>query len=146
MPSKGGPGPGEPVGQQILEYGIEPHARRFPRFEQVVVESDLVDGSDGRVRIGVGGKQHAPGLRVDLDRFQEELRAGHVRHTLVHEKQRDLRPPLLELAGSLEGLGAGRRLDHAVIGPEMVPEVARDGVQDLRIVVDCQQNGLAHAG
>ena len=76
----------------------------------------------------------------------EELRAGHVRHALVHEEERDLRAALLQLADGVERLRAGRRLHDAVVGAEVVPEIALDGVQDFGVVVDREEDGFAHQG
>ena len=110
-----------------------------------MVEADLVDRGDRGVGVGVGGEQHAPRVGVELDRLEQELGAAHVRHALVHEEERDLGAALEELVDGLERLGAGGRLDDPVVGSEVMPEVALDGVQHFGIVIDGQQDGLGHA-
>jgi hypothetical protein len=79
-----------------------------------------------------------------LPGLEEELRPAHLRHALVHQKQRDLGAALEELLDGVERLGAGRRLDHPAVGAEVVPEIALDRIQHLGVVVDCQQDRLGH--
>ena len=62
-----------------------------------MIEPDLIDRGDRRLGVGVRREQHASRVRIELDRLDEKLRAGHVRHALVDEKERDLRAALLEL-------------------------------------------------
>jgi hypothetical protein len=76
--------------------------------------------------------------------LEEELGAAHLRHALVHQEERDLVAPLEELVQGLEGLGAGGRLDDAVVRTEVMPEVPLDGFEDLAIVIDGEQDGLLH--
>ena len=64
MPSNGGRKAGLPVVEQIVEHGIELLLGRIPGLQQVVVDARLVDRADGRVRVGVGGQEHALGIGV----------------------------------------------------------------------------------
>ena len=65
-------------------------------------------------------------------------------HPLVHQEERDLGAALEELVDGLESLGAGGRLDDAVVRTEVMPEVALDGFQDLSVVIDGEEDGLLH--
>jgi hypothetical protein len=99
---------------------------------------------DGGVGVRVGREQHPPGVGVQLDRLEEKPGAGHLRHALVHQEERDLVAALEELLESLESLGAGGGLDDAVVRTEVMPKVALDGLEDLAIVIDGEQDGLLH--
>ena len=133
-----------PIRQQIVEHRIQPFRRRLPRLEQIVIEPDLVDRGDGRLGVGVRGEQHLPRVGIQLDRLDEELRPGHLRHALVDEEERDRRAALLELAGRLERLAAGPDLDHPVVGAKMLAQVAFDRIQNLGVVVDGEDDRFRH--
>lgn len=81
-----------------------------PGLEQVVVEADVVDRTDGGVGVGVGGEQQLlGGRRLRLGPL-EQLDAGHRRHALVGDDQGD-------------GLIAQRQLvqDRQGLAPEVAP-------------------------
>ena len=109
-----------------------------------MIETDLVDGPDRGLGVGVGREEDFPRVRVDLDRFGEELRAGHVRHAFVDQEERELGAAMFELGNGFERLCAGGRLHDAVVGAEVLAEVALDGVEDFGVVVDCQEDRLGH--
>ena len=52
-----------PVVEQVVEHRVELLLGRVPRLHQVVVEPHDVDRVDRRLRVGVGGQQHALGGR-----------------------------------------------------------------------------------
>ena len=91
-----------PVSQQVAEDRIQPFLRRIPRLHQVVIEPDVVDRPDGSLGVGVGREQNALGGREKRDGLAEELDAGHLRHALVHEEQRNGIIAELQLAQRIE--------------------------------------------
>jgi hypothetical protein len=109
-----------------------------------VIEPDLIDRGDRRLRVGIRREEHLPRLGIELDRFLEKLRSRHLGHALVDEKERDGVAPLLELMRSLQRMPSGADLDDAVVGTEVLAKITIDGVQDLRIVVYGEDNGLRH--
>ena len=127
---------GLPGRQQILEHREEAFLGRIPRLQQVVVERDLVDRGDRRRRVRVGGQQHALGVRHDRAGLHQEVRAGHHRHPLVGEQQRDLVAARAHLREQLERLGAGGRPQDPVALAEAPPQVAGDRGEHDGLVVD----------
>ncbi len=81
---------------------------------------------------------------MDVRDLLEELDAGHPGHALVGQEQGDRRAPQLEASGGVEGGLAAVRGHDAVVRPEPAPQVALDGTQDLRIVVDREDDRLVH--
>jgi len=65
-----------------------------------------------------------------------------VRHSFVDEEEGDVCATLTELADGVEGLFAGRRFDDPVLSAEVVAEVALDRVENLRVVVDGEDDGF----
>ncbi len=110
-----------------------------------MIEPDPVDGEDRRLGVGVRREQDLPRVRVQLLRLGEKLRPRHLRHPLVDEEERDRRAALLELEGRIDRLAAGAHLDHPVVRAKMRAQVAVDGVEDLGVVVDGEDDGLGHA-
>ena len=66
----------------------------------------------------------------------EVLRAGHPRHPLVGDQQRDLVAAAAQLGQQLERLGARARAQDPVALAEAAPQVARDGGEHRGLVVD----------
>ena len=131
-----------PVAQQVVEDGVEPLLRRMPRFEQVVVQPDVVDGPDGHIRVGVGREQDELGLWGEYQRLCEELHAGHARHPLIGRDQRDLPVPQRELLQHRQRFGARHGADDLELGAVLTPQIASDRLRDRRIVVDRQDRRL----
>ena len=123
---------GGPVGEQVVEYRVELLLGRVPGLEEVLVEADLVDRSNGDVGVGVGGQQDALRLGLERERLGEELGAGHRRHALVDEEQRHRIVALGQLAHDLERVGPGAGADDAVVVRVARAQVALDGPQDGR--------------
>ncbi len=115
---------------------------RFPRFHQVVVKPDGVNALDGGLSIGVGGEQYFAGLRIQLDGLGEELGAGHLRHALVDEKQRQGVVAALQFLDGLQGLTPRAGLDDPVLAAEVLPQIALHGTEHLRVVVDREDDGF----
>src|SRR5688500_2970722 len=111
-----------------------------------MVEPDLVDRRDGGVGVGVCREQHAAGVGIELHRLEQELRAGHLRHALVDQEERDGHAAALQLFDGLERDCTRGCLYDPVIGPEMMPEVTLNGVEDFRVVIDRKQNWFTHYG
>ncbi len=51
--------------EQVVQHRVELFFGRIPRLVQVVVDLGGVDGADGGFGVGVGGQQHALGVRID---------------------------------------------------------------------------------
>jgi hypothetical protein len=113
---------------------------RLPRLEQVVIEPHGVDAGNGRLRIGIGGKQNAAGVGIQLQRFDEKLCARHARHPLVDEEQRHGRAALFQLPRGLERLIPRACFQNTVCGCEVMAQVPFNGIQDLRLIVDRQND------
>ncbi len=126
-----------PVAQQIVKNGIEVLFRRVPGLQQVVVELDLVNGPDGRVGIGVGREQDALRLGVRAHGPRQELDAVHLRHAVIHQKQRHRLMTLVEPFEQIEGGLTRAGGEHAVVFSVVFAQVALDAFQHLRIVIDC---------
>ena len=84
---------GQPQLDERVDDRVELLLGRIPRLEQVVVEVDDVDGLDGRVGVGVGGEQGAPGVGEEVHRLLQELEAAHLGHPVVGEQHRHARRP-----------------------------------------------------
>jgi hypothetical protein len=110
-----------------------------------VIEPNPIDGEDRRLGVGVRREQDLPRIGVQLLRLGEKLRPRHLRHPLVDEEERDGRAALFELEGGIDRLAAGPDLDHPVVGSEMRAEIAVDGVEDLGVVVDGEDDRFRHA-
>jgi len=134
-----------PVREQVLEDREQPLLGRVPGLEEVVVEADRVDRGDRHLGVGVGGQQHALGVRVDLGDRREELDARHARHPLVGQEQGDRGAAQLEPTSRVEGGSAAVGSDHAIRRAEPTPQVALDRAEHLRIVVDREDDRLVHA-
>jgi hypothetical protein len=138
---EGRPAAGTPLGQQLVEDGVQPLLRRVPRLEQVPVEVDVVDRPDRGVGVGVGGEQHPLRARRDVHGQLEELHAGHAGHPVVGEQQGGVLPAQGELAQRLEGVRPGLGPHDPVVGAVAPPQVAGDRPAHRGVVVDGQQDG-----
>jgi len=118
--------------------------RGVPRLHQIVVEADFVNAGDRRLGVGVGRQQNLAGLGKDLLGLGQKLDAGHLRHALVDQKQGDRGVALLKLLQDFEGFRAIAGTDDAVVAAKVSAQIAADGVQDLRLIVQRQDNGLYH--
>ncbi len=58
---------GQPVLDQFIEHRVELLLRRAPRLEQIVVEANRIDGTNGGVDIGIRSQEDALGSRVQLN-------------------------------------------------------------------------------
>ena len=94
---EGRAGARRPPLEQIVEHRVEALLRRIPGLHQVVMEPAVVDRGDRRLGVGVGREQHAHRIGIELARLAQKLRAGHLRHALVHEQQRHGAGAALEL-------------------------------------------------
>ena len=139
QPAIGRAEPGSPLVEQVVEDRVEVLLRRVPGLEQVVIETDGVDGPDRGFGVGVGGQQHALGVGDTVPRLLQKLDPGHVRHPLVGEQERDRFVAPLQFVERVEGRVARLGADHPVVAAVMATQVALDGAQHLRIVVDGQQ-------
>ena len=124
-----------PVSQQVAEDRIQPFLRRIPGLHQVVIEPDVVDRPDGSLGISVGREQDTFSGREKRDGLAEEFDAGHLRHALIHEEQRNGIIAELQLAQGIERGRAGIGAQNAVVFAVMAPQVSLDRGEDDAIVV-----------
>ena len=135
-----------PVGEQVVQDGVEALLGRVPRFEQVVVDAALVDGRDRRVGVGVGREERALGGRRVLGGPAQDVDAAEAGHPLVREHERDGVAALGERPDGVDGLLAGPGADDAVVGAVAAAEVAGDGAEHLGVVVHDDDGGLGGVG
>lgn len=127
---------GLPCGQKIFHNREQLLLRGVPRLEQVVVQRDVVDRRDRSLRVGIGGEQHALGVRNDLARLHEVRRARHPRHTLVCDQHRHLVAARAQLAQQVQRLSPGRGSQYPEALAEAAPQIARHGGEHRRLVID----------
>ena len=111
-----------------------------------MVESDVVDGPDGHVRVSVRGEQHPLGVRLQLQGGAQQLDAGHLRHPLVDKEERHGAAAQSQLAHRFERLGARAGGDHPVVGAVSVSQVALHGPQNRQVIVDGEKDRLGRHG
>ncbi len=137
---------GDPIAQQIIELRIEMLVGRVPGLQEEIVDISLVDGADGGVGVGVSRKQGALGIGKDLLRLFQKAHSVHAGHALVDEKQCDPIVAQLQLAKDVESLLRSAAADDSVIGAVLRAQITLNRPQYVRIVIDTQQNRLAHDG
>lgn len=134
-----------PIAQQVVDGGVETLVRWVPRLEQVVVEPDLVDRADGGVGVGVGREEQLLGRRRLRVCPLEQLDAGHLRHSLVGDDERDRLVAQRQLVQDRERLRARGRTQYPVVGAVLLAQITGDRGGDHRVVVDRQDDWFAHA-
>ena len=127
--------PGLPGREQILEDREQLFLGRVPRLEQVVVQRDLVDRLNRRLRVGIRSQQHALGVGRELSGLHEIVGSRQSRHPLVCDQQGNLVAARPDLSEQLEAVGTRPRAHHAVALTEAAPQVPRDRRQHRRFVV-----------
>src|SRR5229473_3581515 len=133
-----------PVMQQIIERREQFLLWRVPRLHQVVVHARFVNGVDGRIPIGVRKEEAPLCLRMNVHGLREEAYTVHLRHALIGEQQRHGIVAGLQLAQRGQRSATGIRAHHPIAVGIMPAQVALNGAQNLRIVVDCQHHWLWH--
>ncbi len=103
-----------------------------------MVEPDDVDGFDGRVGVGVGSHQHAPGVGVELDRLLEEFDARHTRHAVIGQEQGDVLAFEAKLTQDGECGRAGLGAHDAELLGVLTTKIAGERLGDGGIVVHGQ--------
>jgi hypothetical protein len=71
----------------------------------------------------------------------KQLDAGHLRHTLVSDDERDWITAFLEAPQRVDGRRPRLGADDSILLGIAPPQVAIDGTEYLRIVVDGEENG-----
>ena len=84
-------------------------------------------------------------LGKELQRLLEKLHAGHARHPLVDQEQRDRLAARVELVHRLQRRRAGVGAHHAVALAILPAQVALDRAEHLGIVVNRQDHRFFHA-
>ena len=75
-----------PIFQKIIEHGIEVFFGGIPWLQQVVMNSGVVDGANGRIGVGVSREQDAFGIRKQAHGLAEKFDSCHDRHSLVRKQ------------------------------------------------------------
>ena len=135
--------PGLPGREQVLDDRVELLLRGVPRLEQVVVEGHVVDRRDRRLGVGICGEQHALGVRHERACLDQVVGARHARHALVGDQHGRLLPPRAQLGQQLQRLRAGSRAQDPVALAEPASQVAGDGSEDRRLVIDSHDRGTS---
>jgi len=110
--------------------------RRIPGLQQVVVNLGVIDRPDSRVGIGVGREQGPLSVRIKLHRFGEKSHARHLRHPLIHQKQRHRIVAFFELRQSVQRVFSRLRPQNPIAIRIAVPQIALYRPQNLGIVID----------
>ena len=129
---------GQPIPDQLVEDRIQLLFGRAPRLDQVVVQPDRVDGTDGGVDVRVSRQEDALGVRKQLQRLLQELHARHLGHAVVREEHGDVLLGQPKLAQDLERGTAGFGAHHSKALRVLAAQVAGYGLRDRGIIVDCQ--------
>ena len=132
-----------PVGEQVVEHGIEPLLGRVPRLHQVVVDADLVDRADRHLCVRVRRQEHAPRARREIGALREQLDARHLWHALVGQEQRDGIPARGQPFEEIERAGTGLGREHGEALRVARTEISLDGAHHVAVVVDGEENRLA---
>ena len=66
---------GDPVGEQVVEDRIQLLFGRIPWLQQVIVQTNSIDGAQRGIDVGVCGQQYAFGRRVQRKGLFQELHA-----------------------------------------------------------------------
>ena len=135
-----------PVVQQVVDHRVEALGGRVPRLEQVVVQTDVVDGLDGHVGVGVRGQQQQLRVRRVDPGGGEQLGPGHPRHPLIGGDQRDRLVPQRQPGQHVQRLGTGRDPDDAVVAAVLIGQVAADRRRHRGVVVDGEDDRSGHGG
>ncbi|MBG6218390.1 hypothetical protein IWX75_002871 [Arthrobacter sp. CAN_A6] len=133
-----------PVIEQVIHHRIQPLSGRVPRFEQVVIETDVVDRLDGDIGVRVSREKEELRPWSMRSRALHQLDPRHLRHPLV---RRDQCNPLIaqgQLRQEFHGFGAGGSPENPEFRPISVAKVAGNRRGNLRIVVDRQNVRLRH--
>ena len=105
-----------------------------PRFFEVVVDADFVDGADGVLFISETREQDPRGVGLQAARHREEIDTVHLRHQEVGDDEVD------RVALQLGDCRGGIVVDaHRVIGLEFEQTLKR--AENQLIVIDGQDTG-----
>ena len=136
---------GAPIAQQVIYHRIEALFRRVPRFEQVIVETDIVDCPDSRFGVGVGRQQNTARPRESLDGLREKFHARHLRHPLIYHEQGDVLAAKLQRLQRIKRLRARFRADHAIVLAVLPAQVTFDGPQDDVVIINRHDYRFGHS-
>jgi hypothetical protein len=130
--------------EHVVERGIEILVGRIPGLQQKIVNASGVDGFDRGVGVGISGKQSALGGGEEIRRLSEETDAVEFRHALIGEEERDRVVAGFEAMEGIERLVGGRSTHDAVTLGVAAAKIALDGLEDIGVVVNGEDNWLSH--
>ena len=133
-----------PIVEHVIDCPIKTFLGWIPRFHQVVIDVDVIDGANGCVGVRVSSEQCPFGIWIKFNRLFQKLDARHARHSLIDEKERDRFVAELQLFHGFEGSNPGIRGDDLVTIAVLPPQVTFHGSQHVRIVVHCPNHWFWH--
>ena len=96
-----------------------------------------IDGGDSGIGVSVGGQQGALGLREQLHRFPQHIEAGHLRHALIGQGERQAVASRLELLHQIDRAASGIGSQDAVVLAILAPQIAFDRAQNFGFIIHC---------
>src|SRR5208283_4823478 len=133
-----------PVFEKVVEDGIEFLFRRVPRLVEVVVNARGVNGPDGGLSIGVGGKQNPARLRISRPGTLKKLDSRHSRHALVADDQCDRLVTFAELIEGVEGRLAAGGAQDTVAGAVFAAQVLDHRFKNANVVINRKEDRPGH--
>ncbi len=122
--------------EHVVERGVEILVRRIPGFQKEIMDAGGVDGFDGGVGVGVGGKQGALGGGEDVCGLGEETDTVEFGHALIGEKQRDRIVAGFQAAERVERFVCGGGAQDAIAFGVTAAKISLDGLEDIGVVVN----------
>jgi hypothetical protein len=126
---------GRPLIEQIVQDRIEIAICGIPGLQQVMVELDDIDCSDGGFRVGVCRQEHATDIGELAYGLGQKLDATHVGHAVIGYQEGDRLGALRQPAQDVKRASAGIGGHHTIAVAIPLPQVAFDGPQHIRVVV-----------
>jgi hypothetical protein len=143
MPSKGARRSG-PLVEQIIEYRVEVSIRRIPGLQQILIGLYKVDRLDRCFGIRICRQQHPARFRKFANGGGKKFDPAHVGHPMIgHQESDRFRTPGKPLQ-DIERRGARVGGEHAVAAAVLLSQIAFNGPQDVRIVIDSKHDRSRH--
>ena len=136
---------GIPVVEQVVQNRKQLLFGWIPRFQQIVIELNVIDGFNGGIGVRVGCEERPLGVWIEFDRLLERFHAIHFRHAMIHKEKRHSIIPELHPAQEIQSGAPGIGSQDAVAIFVVLLQVAFDRAEDVRIVIHRQYDWLTHS-